>query len=231
MVNNKTKVSKKRNAFRLDRNTRKKAKNNAARRVREEKEAAEKAAKEEAERVAREEQDRQAKEEAERQAKEEADRVAREEAERKAAEEAAKEERKRQIQEKKEEVVAKGKAVKALEAKKVTIRRGILDADRAISAFHQNKSLGLHTLRTFKGMKPDVQKKTLIEKGWKGTPAEYIVENTPLFERIFGSPAVFNRALIYRGRNLHSADIGKYAALDSDPRHGRLTLNGFLTGR
>jgi len=59
----------------------------------------------------------------------------------------------------------------------------------------------------------------------------YIVGDTPIYERIFGSPAVFNRALIYRGRNLHSADIPPEAELDPHPRRGRLTLNGFLTGR
>ena len=62
-------------------------------------------------------------------------------------------------------------------------------------------------------------------------PAQYIVGDTPIYARIDGSAAVFNRALVYRGRNLHSADIGPEAHLSADPRRGRLTLNGFLTGR
>jgi len=59
-------------------------------------------------------------------------------------------------------------------------------------------------------------------------PAAYHVGDTPLFERIAVPAPVFNRALIYRGRNLHSGDITPDFAFDPDPRTGRLTLTGFM---
>ena len=62
-------------------------------------------------------------------------------------------------------------------------------------------------------------------------PPGYINGDTPLFERIGGSPATFNRAVLYRGRNLHSGDIAPDFRFDPSPRNGRLTLNAFLLGR
>ena len=49
-----------------------------------------------------------------------------------------------------------------------------------------------------------------------------------MFERTQTFAAVFNRVLIYRSINLHSADIGPAFAFDADPRRGRLTANTFF---
>lgn len=116
------------------------------------------------------------------------------------------------------------------EANRLALVLYLCDGTHGGTSFYRHRSTGFETVSTERYATFDTAlQRDVAHHGLP--PAEYIVENTPLFERIFGSPAVFNRALIYRGRNLHSADIGKYAALDSDPRHGRLTLNGFLTGR
>jgi hypothetical protein len=56
-------------------------------------------------------------------------------------------------------------------------------------------------------------------------PEGFINADTPLFERIATYPAVFNRALIYRGINLHSGDIDPTFSFDEDPRRGRLTAS------
>jgi hypothetical protein len=61
--------------------------------------------------------------------------------------------------------------------------------------------------------------------------AAYISGDTPLFERIGGAVPAFNRAVLYRGRNLHSGDIGAEFRFDPNPRTGRLTVNAFMVGR
>jgi Family of unknown function (DUF6445) len=59
-------------------------------------------------------------------------------------------------------------------------------------------------------------------------PARFIDEDTELFERIARYECTFNRALIYRGRNLHSVNTPRQFVPSADPRQGRLTVNTFL---
>jgi Family of unknown function (DUF6445) len=59
-------------------------------------------------------------------------------------------------------------------------------------------------------------------------PAQYICGDDPLFERTASFDAAFNRVLIYRSINLHSADIGSMFHFDANPRSGRLTANTFF---
>ena len=56
-------------------------------------------------------------------------------------------------------------------------------------------------------------------------PADYIDGPTEHFERIAHYEAAFNRALVYRGVNVHAAHIARDYAYDPDPRTGRLTAN------
>jgi hypothetical protein len=59
-------------------------------------------------------------------------------------------------------------------------------------------------------------------------PAKYICGDDPRFERIASFDAAFNRVLIYRSINLHSADIASTFKFDASPRGGRLTANTFF---
>ncbi|MGC1520570.1 MAG: DUF6445 family protein [Steroidobacteraceae bacterium] len=59
-------------------------------------------------------------------------------------------------------------------------------------------------------------------------PAKYICGDDAMFERTHSFAAAFNRLLIYRSINLHSADIGPAFDFDADPRRGRLTANTFF---
>jgi Family of unknown function (DUF6445) len=59
-------------------------------------------------------------------------------------------------------------------------------------------------------------------------PMRYICGDDPMYERTASFPAAFNRVLIYRSINLHSADIGPDFRFDADPRSGRLTANTFF---
>lgn len=59
-------------------------------------------------------------------------------------------------------------------------------------------------------------------------PADYIGDGAPLFDEVATFEPVFNRLLLYRGNALHCSRIRNAAALNADPRAGRLTLNLFL---
>jgi Family of unknown function (DUF6445) len=59
-------------------------------------------------------------------------------------------------------------------------------------------------------------------------PAKYICGDDLLFERTASFNAAFNRVLLYRSINLHSADIGSAFGFDKNPRCGRLTANTFF---
>jgi Family of unknown function (DUF6445) len=59
-------------------------------------------------------------------------------------------------------------------------------------------------------------------------PAQYICGDDPLFARAATVSAAFNRVLIYRSINLHSADIGSGFEFSGNPRQGRLTANTFF---
>ena len=61
-----------------------------------------------------------------------------------------------------------------------------------------------------------------------GEPRGYICGDSPIFERIADYEPVFNRLLVYRSQNLHSASIAPGFAGSPAPRSGRLTMNLFL---
>jgi hypothetical protein len=59
-------------------------------------------------------------------------------------------------------------------------------------------------------------------------PPAYICGDDRMFERTGGFAAAFNRVLIYRSIDLHSADIPPGFQFDANPRTGRLTANTFF---
>lgn len=59
-------------------------------------------------------------------------------------------------------------------------------------------------------------------------PGRYICGDDPMFERTACFAAAYNRVLIYRSIDLHSADIGAGFHFDGSPRTGRLTANTFF---
>lgn len=60
-------------------------------------------------------------------------------------------------------------------------------------------------------------------------PKGYILDDTPLFERIGGAEGRYNRAILYRSQLLHSGAIAADAILSPDPALGRLTVTAFLS--
>lgn len=59
----------------------------------------------------------------------------------------------------------------------------------------------------------------------------YMVGSNRYFTCIGSVPAKWNRLIFYDGSILHSGDISSPDKLSADPGQGRLTLNGFFTGR
>lgn len=95
------------------------------------------------------------------------------------------------------------------------------------TGFYRHKSTGFQTVPDAKF---DTYKAALArDVEVHGMPAsEYVRTTTPVFERIGGCKAAYNRAVIYRGTNLHAIDLPEDFAFDPSPERGRLTINTFL---
>ncbi|HET9977819.1 MAG TPA: DUF6445 family protein [Burkholderiaceae bacterium] len=64
-----------------------------------------------------------------------------------------------------------------------------------------------------------------------GLAPGYMTDGNAWFERTATVPAAWNRLIYYSGEIFHSGHIAHPDRLDTDPRRGRLTLNGFFTCR
>lgn len=102
-----------------------------------------------------------------------------------------------------------------------------LDRDGAGTGFYRHRSTGFETIDAdrsaayFAALNAD-----LAREGQP--PAAYLNDGNAMFDRIGGFAGRFNRALVYRGRLLHSGDIDAQTPLSSDPARGRLTTTGFF---
>ena len=95
------------------------------------------------------------------------------------------------------------------------------------TAFYRHRSTGFETVDRarsadyFKSLNEDIRK--------HGPPqSAYLNGSTPTFERTGHFEGHYNRALIYRGRLLHSGAIRTEQVLSADPQVGRLTITGFF---
>ena len=95
------------------------------------------------------------------------------------------------------------------------------------TAFYRHKSTGFEQITearypTYKAhLEADVQK--------YGLPtAQYIQDGAPMFERIAQSTNSYNHLCLYPGTVLHSGVIDNHVPLPSEPKSGRLTINGFF---
>jgi hypothetical protein len=64
-----------------------------------------------------------------------------------------------------------------------------------------------------------------------GIRVGYMTESNAWFEKRLSVPARFNRLIVYEGTVFHSGEIRHPERLSTDPRRGRLTLNGFFACR
>lgn len=64
-----------------------------------------------------------------------------------------------------------------------------------------------------------------------GIKRGYMTATNAYFEKVLTVPARRNRLIVYPSMQFHSGDIRRTEAMIHDPLTGRLTLNGFFTGR
>lgn len=98
------------------------------------------------------------------------------------------------------------------------------------TGFYRHRSTNFETITTERGAAYFASLNADLAK--HGPPPEaYINGDTALFERIAHIEGRFNRALIYRGRLLHSGAISVGRNLPSDALTGRLTVASFLAAQ
>lgn len=105
-----------------------------------------------------------------------------------------------------------------------------LCTDAGGTSFYRHRATGFETITLSRQRVYLDQLQVDFERLGAPSPG-YISGDTPIFERIGGWPAVYNRALIYRGSLLHCATVLKDTILSADIDQGRLTIASFLTGK
>jgi len=103
----------------------------------------------------------------------------------------------------------------------------LFKTDLGGTSFYRHRSTGYEYI--------DFQRQTdywrIVDEEMNGpTPAEpgYINGDTALYERVGHQDGVFNRMLVYRRNSLHSGSLARDFVPDTNPRTGRLSINGFL---
>lgn len=96
------------------------------------------------------------------------------------------------------------------------------------TAFYRHRSTGLQTISAHNRSRYfDAVQAELARDG--PPPACYIQGDTDLFEQIYAVEGRFNRAVLYRGQQLHSGVIPPAMPLLPDPATARLTITAFMT--
>ena len=99
--------------------------------------------------------------------------------------------------------------------------------DHGGTAFYRHRSTGFEVITQER--KLEYFETVEAERVGRNPPAVgYINGSTALYEQLRSEAGVFNRMLVYRRNSLHSGSIASPAAIDPDPRTGRLSINGFL---
>lgn len=117
--------------------------------------------------------------------------------------------------------------VDALEPGRLALIHYLGGAPEDGTAFYRHRSTGYETVDQARSEAYFTALKQDIARHGPPPPA-YLDGDTPVFAqtaRFDGQP---NRALLYRGRMLHSGAIRPGRALPADPATGRLTITGFF---
>lgn len=116
--------------------------------------------------------------------------------------------------------------VDAVEAGRIALVHYLAPEGGDGTAFFRHRSTGFESIDQARAAIYYPQLEAELRRG--GVPVGYIAGSTPLFERIDGVEARYNRAVIYRSALLHSGAIAADAVLSDDPTIGRLTVTAFL---
>lgn len=97
------------------------------------------------------------------------------------------------------------------------------------TAFYRHRATGFEALTAAR--MPAYEAARARELAQMDSAPAYITGDSDHYARIAAFEAGFNRLIVYRSRILHSGQIEAPAALDADPRRGRLTANIFVNYR
>jgi hypothetical protein len=117
--------------------------------------------------------------------------------------------------------------VDGLESDRIAILIFLSGTEAGGTAFYRQRATGFETLDRERFPRFEAELRAGVAQHGL-PPAAYIGGDTPLYEQIASYEARPNRALIYRSRSLHCAEIAEDAQLSANPRSGRLTINSFL---
>ncbi len=96
------------------------------------------------------------------------------------------------------------------------------------TAFYRHRSTGLQSISErdratyFQHLDDDLRR-------YGPPPRDYIRGDTEMFDQLLEIDGKFNRAILYRGQQLHSGAIGPHTTFAADPLQGRLTITAFMT--
>ena len=113
------------------------------------------------------------------------------------------------------------------DAGQIAVLHYLFDTPHGGTSFYRHRSTGYEAITPERVGDYAARLRQEIEAS--PPPAAYTAGDTELFERIHAVEPRFDRAIVYRGRMLHSGDIEPQRDLDPSPLTGRLTLNAFLT--
>lgn len=96
------------------------------------------------------------------------------------------------------------------------------------TAFYRHRASGMESIDAdrLQGYATELKQQVMASP-----PQGYAGGDSELFEQTARFDARFNRALIYRGNQLHSGLINSAVGLCADPRAGRLTATSFIRFR
>jgi hypothetical protein len=111
--------------------------------------------------------------------------------------------------------------------KQLAVLHYLCDAQHGGTSFYRHRRTGFEFIDEARSPAyTSAVKEDLAALG--SLPARYICGDDSMYEHIARIEAVFNRVLIYRSIDLHSADIRPGFHFSGDPRSGRLTANTFF---
>jgi hypothetical protein len=111
--------------------------------------------------------------------------------------------------------------------KQLAVLHYLCDAQHGGTSFYRHRRTGFEFIDEARSLAYGrAVKEDLAALG--SLPAKYICGNDSMYEHIARFEAVFNRVLVYRSIDLHSADIRPDFHFSDNPRSGRLTANTFF---
>ena len=116
--------------------------------------------------------------------------------------------------------------IDALEPGRMALIHYLVPSGTDGTAFYRHRSTGFETVDAHRS--PAYLAALNAELKNEPPAPRFIAGDTALFQRTARIDGIYNRALLYRSRCLHSGAISPGAALPADPATGRLTVTGFF---